>query len=282
MAADKPREPMFNLPGVIVLSILALAGVHLVREYGFDAETDAEFLRWLAFVPGRLLFAFNPDAVAAELTRLAGEGAADRLAIGQFFLADGRAHTWTLFTYAILHADWTHLGMNCLWLAAFGSPVAARFGAARFLSFLLVTAIAGAGMHFLTHMSDLTPVIGASASVSGAMAAAVRFIFQPGAPLGPGYYGRLPPELAVRQPALGLRGALRDPRVLQFTLLWFAVNLIIGLVAVPLGITETTVAWEAHVGGFVAGFVLFRFFDRPVIVARGAEPDDEANARRSS
>ncbi|MDB5571173.1 MAG: Rhomboid family intrarane serine protease [Hyphomicrobiales bacterium] len=266
---------MFNLPNVIVLTIVVLAGVHVAREYWFDPETDAEFLRWLAFVPGRLLFAFNPDAVAAELTRLAGEGAADRLALGQFFLADGRAHTWTLFTYAFLHADWTHLGVNSLWLAAFGAPVASRFGASRFLSFLLVTAIAGALVHFLAHMNDLTPVIGASASVSGAMAAAVRFVFQPGAPLGSAQYGRLPPELAVRQPALTVRGAFRDPRVLQFSLLWFAVNLIIGLVAVPLGISETGVAWEAHAGGFVAGFLLFRFFDRPSSDAYAHDGDDE-------
>jgi len=38
-------------------------------------------------------------------------------------------------------------------------------------------------MHYATHMADLQPVVGASAAVSGVMAAAVRFVFQPGAPL---------------------------------------------------------------------------------------------------
>ena len=33
------------------------------------------------------------------------------------------------FTYALIHADMTHLGFNALWLLAFGSPVARRFGA---------------------------------------------------------------------------------------------------------------------------------------------------------
>ena len=43
------------------------------------------------------------------------------------------AEVWTFFTYALLHADWTHLGFNAVWLLAFASPVARRFGALRFL-----------------------------------------------------------------------------------------------------------------------------------------------------
>ncbi len=39
------------------------------------------------------------------------------------------AQIWTFFTYALIHADLMHLGFNALWLLAFGSPVARRFGA---------------------------------------------------------------------------------------------------------------------------------------------------------
>ena len=54
------------------------------------------------------------------------------------------ADIWTFVTYAFIHGDWTHLGLNGVWLLAFGTPVARRFGMARFLAFFAVTAAAGA------------------------------------------------------------------------------------------------------------------------------------------
>lgn len=261
MRSGGAREPMFNLPGSLVFVIAFLALVHLVRDVWLTAEADAMLLQALSFVPGRFTFSFNPVGIADELTQLANTGSRNAVLAAQFFLGDGHADGWSMFTYSILHADWTHLGMNVLWLAAFGAPVALRFGTTRTLAFFLVAAAAGAGAHYLARPLDLTPVVGASASVSGMMAAALRFIFQPGAPLGKALDEPLPSELSVRVPAAPLRAALRDPRVLQFSALWFAINLLIGLFAVPLGISDAGVAWEAHAGGFIAGFLLFGFFD---------------------
>jgi membrane associated rhomboid family serine protease len=241
-----------------------------LRLYGLSDSDDAYLLRALAFVPGQFTFATNPDAVAAELTRLAEAGERERIMIGQFFLGSGHPQYWTVVTYSLLHADWTHLAVNGLWLTAFGAPVARRMGAPRFLALFAVTAVAGALAHYLMRPVDLTPVIGASASVSGLTAAALRFVFQPGAPLGAqSWYGPLPTDEAVRQPALGLGAALRDRKVLQFAAIWFAINLAVGLLAGPLGISDYGVAWEAHIGGFVAGFVLFSLFDP---VQRETEP----------
>ena len=254
------REPMFNLPGSLVFLILALAAMQGLRDVFLSAQADAELLRALAFVPGRFAYEANPDAVAAELTRLSAAGDREALLIAQFFLDDGRADYRTLVTYAFLHGDWTHLGMNVLWLAAFGAPVAQRLGTGRTLAFFLFAAAAGAGAHYLVHPVDLTPIVGASASVSGMMAAALRFVFQPGAPLGPKVFAPAPGE-AAHAPALPLRRAWADRRVVQFALLWFVVNLVIGLLAKPLGIAEGGVAWEAHAGGFIAGFLFFSLFD---------------------
>ena len=47
-----------------------------------------------------------------------------------------------------------------------------------------------------------------------------------------------------------------------FLLVWFASNLLFGLAAAPLGITDAAVAWEAHIGGFVVGLLLFPWLDR--------------------
>jgi membrane associated rhomboid family serine protease len=43
--------------------------------------------------------------------------------------------------------------------------------------------------------------------------------------------------------------------------LWFATNLLFGVAAVPLGIVDTSIAWEAHIGGFLVGLLLFPLLD---------------------
>lgn len=62
-------------------------------------------------------------------------------------------------------------------------------------------------------------------------------------------------------PAVPLLTALRDPRVLVFLVVWFGINLLFGMGSVPLLGNGQPVAWQAHVGGFLAGLVLFGFFD---------------------
>ncbi len=102
-------------------------------------------------------------------------------------------------------------------------------------------------MHYLTHMTDLQPVVGASAAVSGVMAAAVRFVFHPGAPLGEslGFAQRADEDLAYRQPALPLRKMLSNRGAISFLFFWFLANFLFGTISVPLGVTHATVAWEA-------------------------------------
>src|SRR5262245_65853199 len=90
-------------------------------------------------------------------------------------LPSGGADVWTFVTYAFIHADWTHLLVNSIWLLPFGSAVARRFGAVRFLAFFAVAAAAGAALHLATHAGEQFPMIGASAAISGTMAAAMRF-----------------------------------------------------------------------------------------------------------
>jgi membrane associated rhomboid family serine protease len=101
-------------------------------------------------------------------------------------------------------------------------------------------------------------MIGASAAISGAMAAAMRFAFQRGGPLGA--LGGGDPE-SYRVPAAPLSKILRDPRVLAFLLVWFGVNLLFGIGTIAMPGVEESVAWEAHIGGFLAGLFGFALFD---------------------
>jgi membrane associated rhomboid family serine protease len=254
------REKIFNLPAVVIALVALLIGIHGVRQL-LSPEIDLELLALFGFVPGRFTFSFDPDRVSAAFNVLAQTNEL-RAQAARFFLGDGEPLWWTPVSYAFLHGNWMHVGLNCLWLAAFGAAVARRFRALRFLTFCFVTALAGAVAHFITHLSDLQPVIGASAVVSGTMAAAVRFVFQPGAPLD----GRLGLDHADRDrafwvPALPLRDVFSDRRAMSFLTVWFLVNFIFGAASQPLGITEAAVAWEAHIGGFLVGLLGFRWFD---------------------
>lgn len=250
-------EPVFNVPGaVVVLSLL------LVAIYGLGGWFDAEgWMIWeLAFIPGRYASLFGIDVVtlAREGLQAGDEHAEQILALARAIALEGDAKPWTFLTYAFLHGSWTHVLLNVVWLTAFGTAVARRFGSARFLLLMALCAVGGAAMQLVTQPGDVLPMVGASAAVSGAMAAALRFAFQPGAPLG---IYRFDDRSAYRQPALPLKDVLAERRALTFVLVWFALNLASGLLAPRLGLVDSAIAWQAHVGGFLVGLFAFPVLD---------------------
>jgi membrane associated rhomboid family serine protease len=207
-----------------------------VRVYVLSEPQDVQLLLTFAFIPARY----------------------DSTVLLQGWPGGAAADVWTFVTYAFLHASWMHYGVNAIWFLPFGSALARRFGTLRFLAFLAVAAAAGAGMHLATHAGEQFPMIGASAAISGAMAAAMRFAFQHGGPLS---MLRGDDEEAYRVPALPLTGVFRDARVVLFLAVWFGINLIFGAGNFPALTGGETVAWQAHVGGFLAGLLLFSWFD---------------------
>ena len=90
------------------------------------------------------------------------------------------------------------------------------------------------------------------------MAAALRFAFVKGSFLS---FSRGDAEAAARVPALSLSRALRNRRVLAFLAVWFGVNLLFGVGSLAIGVDGGSVAWQAHIGGFFAGLLLFSLFD---------------------
>ncbi len=268
---EKHREQMFNAPGVVIGLILMLGAVHALRGIISSAQ-DAEIIRFLAFVPARLTAAFDPQSVMDSLVASTAD-LDSRIDAASFFLGQEGSYWWTLLTYGLLHGDWTHFGFNAIWLLAFGTPVARRFGAVRFIILMCVTSIAGALAHYAFHPVDIQPVIGASGAVAGAMGAAGRFVFQPAISLRQSMQY---PHDMVQQPALPLRFLMQDKRVVLFVGLWFATNLIFGVLA-PFTAGDATIAWQAHMGGFLAGFLLFPLFDP---VAGHQTPNDHVPMNR--
>ncbi len=275
--AAPARQPVFNVPAPIVAVLAVLLLVHLVRQLVPDAWDDAAFSH-LAFVPGRLTFAFDRDRVVGAMMTLAAQGPEGyrQASAGRFFLGDGSLLPWTAVTYALLHADWTHVGLNGVWLLAFGTPVARRTPSRRFLALLATTALAGAVVQYLAHPLDLAPVIGASAAVSGCMGAALRFMFQPRlSPVAVFGAALETPRPRYVAPVRPLRAVMTDRRAVTFLIAWFGTNLLFGLGSMSLGLSSGPIAWQAHIGGFCAGLLLFPLFDGPM-VSKEETPEDPA------
>jgi membrane associated rhomboid family serine protease len=254
----RKRQPVFNLPGVILALLAAFIAVQLLRDF-ISAENDTWIVTSFGFIPARFSLHFAPAGLADAITGRIAAGVPESSM--RYLLGDGSWQWWTPLTYIFLHGDWMHLGLNGLWLAAFGSAVARRFGPLRFAGLFVLAGIAGAAAHFIVHPYGIEPVIGASAAISGAVAAAMRFAFEPGGPLGPGRNLSVASESAYYVPALPLSRVFRDGRALTFLLTWFGCNILFGALATPLGVGDATVAWEAHIGGFLAGLFAFSFFD---------------------
>jgi membrane associated rhomboid family serine protease len=229
------RQPILNLPPVIIGCLAVLIGIHVGRAALLSSEADFDLLLRFAFIPLRVM---DPETIGAGLP------------------GGSLAAWWSFVTYALFHADWAHLAFNSLWLAAFGSPLAWRFGASRFLLFSAAGAVAGALLYLVFNSTELQPMIGASAAISAHMAGACRFVFAAGGPIGG--FAVAP---SYRVPAAPLGVALRDSRVLAFLGVWFGLNLFFGLLAGGGGFASGPIAWEAHIGGFVAGLLLFPYFD---------------------
>lgn len=226
------REPIFNVPGVVLWLLLSFLAVHLLR-WALPAEQDAWLTAALAFIPARV------SGMAADLP-------GGRLAVVTSFL-----------THQFVHGDLAHLIINSAWLLAFGTPVARRTDAARFLAFFLLCGVAGALLYLAVNGAIPILVVGASGAISGLMGAAFRFLF-----LGIADGGRLALAGARTTPLMSLGQTLSDRRILIAVAGWTVLNVLLAWGAA--GLTESAgIAWEAHLGGFYAGLLLYGFFDRP-------------------
>jgi membrane associated rhomboid family serine protease len=254
LTVETAREPVFNVPPVVVGLVACLCFIHLMMAFVLSADESEGLLDLFAFEPLRY------HATIVLDVPLPGGGLAD---------------VWTFVTYAFFHVNFTHLIFNLIWLVAFGTPVARRFGAWRFLAFYAFTAATGALAHLISHIGEDVPTIGASAAVLGMMAAAMRFVFQPGGPLG---FLRLREAETYRVSAKPLGAMLRDPRMLLFVLVWFGVNALFGLPLFAMPGFEEGVAWQAHIGGFVGGLLAFAAFD-PVRAVPTTEDGSGADGR---
>lgn len=242
---DQPRppdrEPIFNLPGIIVVTAVAMIAIHVSRGF-LTPDDDWAVLAWFAFVPER----YVPGAVHLGYP-------------GGF-----ATEVWTFVTYAFLHADATHLLVNVPMYAAVGAVVTRRIGSTRFIAFFVATAAASALAHLWVHPGADVPVVGASGVISGLLGSLLRFGFGPGGLMSPDRYrgDERDAQWPGFAPAASLAAVLTNRRALQFIGIFLLTNLLLVLGSDLFLGPGASIAWEAHLGGFAAGLLFFPLFDR--------------------
>jgi membrane associated rhomboid family serine protease len=213
------KEPILNVPATILFAVVILCLTHFLLSVAASPDFSSWTVWYGAFIPVR--FAEQPMSSLS-----------------------------TLGSYSLLHGSWGHLINNCVWLLAFGSPIAAALGGLRFTLFWITCAAAAAIIHFAADPTSSIPMIGASGAVSGMMGAVARagFSFHADESLEQ-LHDSLPP----------MRAVLSSRSVQMFLLVYLLINIGIGLGGMSAS-GLTGIAWQAHIGGLVAGFFLFSLF----------------------
>ena len=231
----QPNEPMFNVPNSVLWAIGILIVVHVGRML-VSEDLDTWFVVASAFVP----------------SRYSGEAA---------LLPGGELAMLTSpVSYQFIHGDLTHLGYNSLWLLAFGGAIALRAGSLRFILFALVCGVIAALAFLMFNWGSRLPMIGASGAVAGLMGGAMRFLFSA---IDMGGVWRLR-EAPRSIPLMPVTVALADKRVLLATAVLIGINLLTLVGVSAAGVEAEAIAWESHIGGYLAGLLLFGWFDYPV------------------
>jgi membrane associated rhomboid family serine protease len=219
-----------------------LASWFLVQGAGFDATTLTASVCNLGLVPG-------------EVTRQTPVGTGIQVAEGMACVVDrDPINLLTPLTSMFLHGGWAHLLGNCMFLWVFGNNVEDSMGRLRFLLFYLLCGLAAAAAQVAVYPASPVPMVGASGAISGVL----------------GGYLLLYPKVRVRV-LFVLVIFIQVVRVPAFVvlLLWIGYQVLMSLPELMAIDPDASsgVAVFAHIGGFIAGLLLVKFFSRSDYVA---------------
>ncbi len=135
-------------------------------------------------------------------------------------------------SYMLLHGSWPHVIMNGVMLAAFGSGTERWLGAKKMAYLMIGSGLLAATLHGIFHPYGGEPVIGASGGISGLFAGALAMMY------------------TSRH-----TGTVNTRMLLPAIIVWLLVSVGFGMMGGPDG---GSIAWIAHIGGFLGGFALLR------------------------
>jgi len=161
--------------------------------------------------------------------------------IRKWAFVPNRFDSLTLFTSMFMHAGWVHLGGNMLYLWIFGDNVEDRFGHIKFTIFYLLCGLAATFAQLAFSLGSNVPSLGASGAIAGVLGAYILLFPQ-------GKVRVLQGQQVIQVPALIVIG------------IWIVLQFFSGIGSIASTAQTGGVAYMAHIGGFLAGFVLTFLF----------------------
>jgi membrane associated rhomboid family serine protease len=161
-------------------------------------------------------------------------------------LASGNLQTALapLFAYQFMHGGWLHIISNMLYLWVFGDNIEDRLGHFRYLVFYLLMGLLSGLAQVAFDPGSAVPIIGASGAVAGVLGA---------------YLISCPRARVLALIPIFIVFTVAEIPAVIFLGFWFLLQLFQGIATIGVDIS---VAWWAHIGGFVAGALLVSLFGK--------------------
>ena len=234
-----------RFPWMTVLLLVAIFAVWIVVQGGGFPGTEDQLAGSIC----------NLGMVPGEITHLAPLGTKVQISSHLDCVVDNeRINYFTPLLSMFLHGGWMHILGNALFFWIFARGIEDVMGPMRFLAFYLICGLAAGAAQIAVGPSSPIPTVGASGAIAGVL----------------GAYMLLFPRVRVHEFFFFLIffKVFRIPAWIVL-LYWFGLQVLTGLPELHAGpdMTGGVAVW-AHVGGFVAGFLLVRFFERPDLLAR--------------
>ncbi len=253
-------NPHRRIPWLTVLiigaNVVAMLWLYQLPGAAPDKLDKLEVIARYGFVPERMRQLSDPNLVVKVRFPVADAPVVRRGAAPAFRTVSLPARRGqilgSMFTMMFLHGGWFHLIGNMWFLWLFGNNIEDRLGHVVFGVFYVLGGLLALACHWIAQPTSTLPVIGASGAVAAVLGAyAITF-----------------PAAKVRTLVFIGIVMLVDLPALLVLGVWFFAQMLQGVGALQGGM-HNSVAWWAHVGGFVAGIALMP------LLALGAPPPDE-------
>jgi membrane associated rhomboid family serine protease len=155
----------------------------------------------------------------------------------------------TPVTSMFLHGGWGHLIGNMLFLWIYGNNIEDYLGRVKFVLFYLISGLAAITLYTLFSPGSEVPLVGASGAIAGVM----------------GAYMVLHPKAQITVLILFIFIVIRQFPAKVVLGIWFGYQILMSLLGSSTG---GGVAWMAHVGGFIFGFLVMK----GILLLRGNPP----------
>ena len=188
----------------------------------------------------------NLGLIAGELMATVPPGTSFPIDEGLVCVTDPGRQPWNVFTSMFMHGDWMHLLGNMWFLWLFGNNIEDSTTRPRFLVFYLLSGIAAALAQVMADPDSIIPMVGASGAISGVMGA---------------YLVLFPRVRVFTMVPLGFYATTIALPAWAMLVYWMVLQML-SQAASSLSKQQGGVAYLAHIGGFVAGVVLIKVFER--------------------